>query len=74
MAIYVDDNLIVGHHETIDDTIYLLKQNSFILKVEDDLNDYLSCEIVFSTNRRKSWLGQPHLLATLKNLEKLLDI
>ena len=71
MAIYVDDNLIVGHHEAIDDTIYLLKQNRVILKVEDDLSDYLSCEIVFSTNRRKSWLGQPHLLATLKKIGKV---
>ena len=54
MVIYVDDNLIVGHSEAIDNTIDLLKQNGFILKVEDDLKGYLSCEIVFSTNRKKS--------------------
>ena len=71
MAIYVDDNLIVGHTEAIDDTIDLLKQNGFILKVEDDLKDYLSYEIVFSTTTKKAWQGQPHLLANLQKIGKV---
>mgnify|MGYP006210543549 CR=1 FL=1 len=45
VAIYVDDNLIVGHPEAIEDTIEQLKKNGFVVKVEDDLRDYLSCEI-----------------------------
>ena len=32
----------------------------------DDLNDYLSCEIRFNSERTKAWLGQPHLLANLE--------
>ncbi len=45
VAKYVDDNLIVGNPEAIEDTIEQLKKNGFVVKVEDDLKDYLSCEI-----------------------------
>ena len=66
MAIYVDDNLIVGHPDAVEDTIEQLKKNGFVVKVEDDLRDYLSCEIRFNSDRTKAWLGQPHLLANLE--------
>ncbi len=61
MAIYVDDNLIVGHPDAIEDTIEQLKKNVFVVRVEDDWRDYLSCEIRFNSDRTKAWLGQPHL-------------
>jgi hypothetical protein len=43
--------------------------NGFDVKVEDNLTDYLSCNILllFNKNKTKAWLGQPHLI---KNLEK----
>ncbi len=47
--------------------IKYLRENGLILKIDDDLTDYLSCEIKFSDNRKSAWLGQPHLIA---NLEK----
>ncbi len=65
VALYVDDNLVIGNPAAIDDTIERLKREGLILKVEDDLHDYLSCEIVFSKNRRSAWLGQPHLFTNL---------
>ncbi len=40
MAMYVDDNLIVGHLKAIEDTIEQLKKNRFVVKVDDDLRDY----------------------------------
>ena len=67
IASYVDDNLIVGKEEAINEVIQELRDECFILKVEDDLKDYLSCEIEFSENKKAAWLGQPHLIA---NLEK----
>ena len=36
------------------------------MKIEDDLEDYLSCKIHFSKENFSAWLGQPHLLATLE--------
>ena len=34
--------------------------------MEYNLNDYLSCEILFNKTRTKAWLGQPHLIKKLK--------
>ncbi|KAL7461157.1 hypothetical protein ACHAXS_001587 [Conticribra weissflogii] len=45
LAIYVDDNLIVGHPDENENTIEQLKRNEFVVKVEDDLKVYLSCEM-----------------------------
>ena len=67
IALYVDDNLIVGKEEAINEVIQELRDKGFTLKVEDDLKDYLSCKIEFTENKKEAWLGQPHLTA---NLEK----
>ena len=67
IALYVDDNLLVGTPEAIDEVIAALKGEGLILKIEDDLHDYLSCEIVFSSDRSKAWLGQPHLISNLES-------
>ena len=66
IALYVDDNLIVGHPQAIKETIQELRDEGLVLKVEDDLKDYLSCEINFSKDRKSAWLGQPHLIANLE--------
>ena len=76
VALYVDDNLIVGHRAAIDDAIKQMKKHGLVLKVEDDLKDYLSCEVQFSKDKTKAWLGQPHLISNLtskfgKEVEKL---
>ena len=66
IALYVDDNLMVGHPKAIDEAIEGMKKHGLVLKVEDELNDYLSCEIKFSDDKKKAWLGQPHLISNLK--------
>ncbi len=57
VAIYVDDNLIVGYPDDFEDTTEKLKKNGFVVKVEDDLRDYLSCEIRCNSDRTEAWLG-----------------
>ncbi|KAL7463073.1 hypothetical protein ACHAXS_003453 [Conticribra weissflogii] len=57
-VVFVNDYLIVGHPDSIEDNIKQLKKNGFIVKVEDDLRVYLSCEIRFNSKRTKAWLGQ----------------
>ena len=66
IAIYVDDNLMVGHEAAINETIRQIEQEGLVLKVEDNLHDYLSCEIVFSEDKKRAWLGQPHLISKLE--------
>ena len=60
VALYVDDNLMVGNIEVIDDAI-----TAIILWYW--LQDYLSCKIKFSMDKKRAWLGQLHLI---KNLDK----
>ena len=53
--------------EAIDSAITALKSNGLILKVVEGLQVYLSCQIKFSKDKKRAWLGQPHLI---KNMEK----
>ena len=65
IGLYVDDLLIIGDEDDINETIAGLKKH-FSVKVEDDINDYLSCEIHFSKDGTKAWIGQPHLIAKME--------
>ncbi len=66
IALYVDDNLLVGHPEAIEQVIQELWENDLILKIDDDLTDYLSCKIKLLRQQKSAWLGQPHLIANLE--------
>jgi Reverse transcriptase (RNA-dependent DNA polymerase) len=67
IAIWVDDSLLIGHNAAIEQTIKDLQENGFNLKIEGELDDYLSCEISFSRDKSKGWIHQPHLI---KKIEK----
>jgi hypothetical protein len=74
IGIYVDDCYCCGHEAAIDETISQLKASGFGIKVEDNLTDYLSCNIVFDKKKTKAWLGQPHLIKNLdEKFGKLVD-
>ena len=61
----MDDNLLIGDDEAITEVITLLQDAGLKLKIENNLDDYLSCKIHFSKNDFTAWLGQPHLIANL---------
>jgi hypothetical protein len=65
IGIYVDDCLIIGKKENIDCLIDELKKHEFILKVEKNVNEYLSCCIEESRDEAKLTMIQPHLLTCL---------
>ena len=67
VALYVDDHLLIGDAEAINEAIKALKENSLVLKIVEGLQDYLFCKVTFSTDKRRVPLGQPHLF---KNLAK----
>jgi hypothetical protein len=62
-----DDCLLVGDRQAILETIDLIKKGGFNVTVESTLKDYLSCEVLRSKDKRRAWIGQPHLM---KKLEK----
>ena len=66
IIIYIDDMLIIGKEEAIDDAIRVL-QGHFQAKDPTSLEDYLGVQIVQSHDGKKAWLGQPTII---KSLEK----
>ena len=62
IALFVDNNLMVGDIEAIDDAISALKNIGLVLKVMERWQDYLSCKIKFSKDKKRTWLRQPHLI------------
>jgi hypothetical protein len=65
IGIYVENCLIIGKDESIDCLIDELKKHEFNLKVERNVNEYLSCYIEESKDERKLTMIQPHLLTGL---------
>ena len=63
IAIYVDDNYLVGDQDAIDEATNQLKEK-FSIKIEDEQNDYLGCE--FHMSEVGGWLGQPHIIKALE--------
>ena len=66
IIIYIDDMLIIGKEEAIDDAIKVL-QGYFQLKDPMSLEDYLGIQIVQSDDGMKLWFGQETII---KRLEK----
>ena len=67
ILVYVDDCLAVGDRKAIDAALKGIKENGFSMTVSEELSDYLSCEIKFSKDKKKAWVGQPHMI---KKIEK----
>ena len=73
IIIYIDDMLIIGKEEAIDDGNKVL-QGHFQVKDPTSLEDYLGVQIVQSNDGKKAWLGQPTIIKSLeKQLEKELQ-
>ena len=72
VGVYVDDCYVVGNKAAVEDVTTGLQRKTrcaeaFSVTVTDDTSDYLSCDVVFSKDGKRAWLGQPHLI---KNLRK----
>jgi Reverse transcriptase (RNA-dependent DNA polymerase) len=65
IGIYVDDCLIIGKEISISEFIHDLKGYELKSKIEKNLVDYLTCQIVESENTNKIVMVQPHLVNLL---------
>ena len=45
---------MIGDKATIDDAILVLKNKGLVLKIMEALQDYLSCEIKISDDRKRA--------------------
>jgi Reverse transcriptase (RNA-dependent DNA polymerase) len=66
VIVYVDDCYVVGSDGNLDRFIEEI-QKEFKIKIQDSPTDYLSCELRFDEEKKRAWMGQPHLI---KRLEK----
>jgi len=67
MSIYVDDNFCVGKQEALKKLVRDLEAEGLsAVKVSWDLKDYLSCTIAISNDKKRAWIGQPHLIKKLE--------
>ena len=67
ISLYIDDNLVVGNIETIDNAILALNRNGMVLKIMERMQDYLSGEIKFLIVKKRTWLKQPHFINNLND-------
>jgi hypothetical protein len=63
---YVDDCLVIRKRCRIDELIVELKTRVFNLKVENNLTDYLSCQLIENTESKEILILQPHLINNLE--------
>jgi Reverse transcriptase (RNA-dependent DNA polymerase) len=67
LILSVDDFYVVGSEEGLKYTRQSLENKGLKLKVEENVTDYLSCQLLFNKPKTIAWLGQPHLF---KKMEK----
>jgi hypothetical protein len=67
IGIYVDDFLIIGKEDQIQEVIQGLKASAFNLKVENSLKDYLSCCVIEELESKSILILQPHLINNLES-------
>ena len=63
---HVDDSMTIGKIEDINEMIKHMEKEGLTTKCEE-LKEYLGCNVVFSEDRKKAWLGQTE---TVKKLER----
>jgi Reverse transcriptase (RNA-dependent DNA polymerase)/gag-polypeptide of LTR copia-type len=66
MVVHVDDCFVAGSKQALDHIQKSIQEKGLELKIENQVRDYLGCELLFNPERTKAWIGQP---AILKKLE-----
>jgi hypothetical protein len=63
--IYIDDGFCIGHMPALNQLFQQLRDKQLELKVAEDMEDYLSCQVLFTRDGKGAWLGQPHMVKKL---------
>ena len=57
IALYTDNNLMMGNIAALDGAKDTLKNEGLALKIVEELQDNLSCEIILLDNKKRAWSG-----------------
>ncbi len=66
MIIHVDDCYVIGDVESIEDVVKDIEKEGLKIKVNYDTSDFLSFEIMFDKEKKKTWIGQTHLMKMME--------
>jgi hypothetical protein len=66
IGIYVDDCMVIAKRDKIDELIVELKTSRCNLKVENNLADYLSCQLIENAESKEILILQSHLINNLE--------
>jgi hypothetical protein len=66
IGIYVGDCLVIRKRDKFDELIVALKTSGFNLKFENNLTDYLSCQLIENAESKEILIFQPHLINNLE--------
>jgi hypothetical protein len=61
-GVYVDDCLVIGKRDGIDELIFELKTSGCNLKFENNLTDYLTFQLIENAESKEILILQPHLI------------
>ena len=65
---HVDDCLCCGTKKAISKTVEEIESHGLSVTVDKELKDYLSTEIKFSKDKKKAWIGQPHMVKKIQKV------
>jgi hypothetical protein len=65
---YVDDCAAGGSKAALNQMLAQIRESELTFTVNEDMRDYLSCEVLFNSDRTKGWLGQPHMIKKIKRV------
>ena len=68
ILVHVDDAFTTGTRAAIDSVVSEIKSHGLNVTVEHKLTDYLSSEIRFSTDKKRAWIGQPHMIKKIRKI------
>jgi len=71
VATYVDDCYCIGTGRALDKFEKLMQTQTknvepFNITITKGTSDYLGCEVVFSKDKMKTWLAQPHVMKNIR--------
>jgi hypothetical protein len=67
VIIHIDDGFFFGDQPAVDSMLAQLEAEGLKLKVKHTLEDCLSCQVLFSKDEKRSWIGQPHMIKTIES-------
>ena len=71
VAVYVDDCYCIGTGRALDKFEKLMQTQTknvepFNITITKGASDYLGCEVMFSKDKKKAWLAQPHVMKNIR--------